>query len=219
MAANLKLASARDGNRVELAEAIEGVAKAERAVETASAAEAKAEERIDQAYERLRAARAAAANVEEREVAALVATFSGAAPMEVISLAQAQAAVVEAERALTLANKALGQVRLAAEEPARDVRKAQERVERAIGAVVSGTIPGLLEAAHKAEKTIIDLRLQIRFLISVSHGPDKEPLEAFLRRPWLIHELGDEWKRHEATLPWRKAREALMRDAGAPLPD
>jgi hypothetical protein len=218
MAANLKLASARDGNRAELAAAIEGVARAEAVVVAASAAEAKAEERIEQAYEKLHAAQADAASVEERQVAALVDEFSGAEPRDVMSLAQAQAAVVEAENALALANEYFGHVRLAAEEPARDLRKAQERVDRAIGAVAGGEVGRILDDAYRAERAIVDLRVIIKYLITIVAGPEKEQLYGFLKRPWLIHELGDAWERHEAIAPWRKAMEALQNDPDFPLP-
>ena len=95
---------------------------------------------------------------------------------------------------------------------------ARRRVTAAANSVMGAEVGKLLDDAYRAEREILNKRVVIRSLQTVVVGADKEALEAFLKRPWLIHELGDEWKTHAAIAPWRKAREALMRDPDALLP-
>jgi hypothetical protein len=95
---------------------------------------------------------------------------------------------------------------------------ARRRVTAGADVVIGAEVGKLLDAAYAAEREIVNKRVVIRYLQTVVVGADKEALDAFLKRPWLIHEFGDAWKRHEATAAWRKAREALTQDPDALLP-
>ena len=84
----------------------------------------------------------------------------------------------------------------------------------------------LLAAARSTQDELVRRRVVLRHVLhSCTQRNDPETAEA---RSFLLSDsalpstlggpLFQDWDRHPAAEPWRRAREALMRDADAPLP-
>jgi hypothetical protein len=103
----------------------------------------------------------------------------------------------------------------------RAVEIAERKIEIAARMVISSSfdIGQLISDAEEAAAAIVDRRTKLMHIRTfLEDGESRKAIDAFLGRPWLIHELNGAWQNHPAIARYRDAHAALTRDAAAPLP-
>jgi chromosome segregation ATPase len=216
----------RSPERETLAQAIEREREAVRRLAETKAAE---ERRFDAFRSASRAAEAAEKAVEEArssEHARVVAEFTGDAAAPVAGLADAERAAERARAEAARLRDARAALEAAHREALNEFEHAQSAVRRAVEAVMRAEIDvgRLLGDARRAQADLIAQRIVIRWLERNGFValPMKEAVARFmididLPAGFGVTEMKD-WSRHEAAGPFIAAREALLRDADAPLP-
>jgi hypothetical protein len=210
-----------DQRRRTLATAIEEHARAEAAAGAGRAALARARKMIDRAD---RAVEAAAVGVtkakDENAKAAQKAATSGSAVADSGAMRQARASEQDAIDEAEAARAAAATIEAGIPELDAASAKAADGVTVAVNAVLAVPVPGLLARAIELQTKLGELRAVLRHLKNGLDPIDKKLVEEFFEAspfphefPHLFH-LGD----HPAIAAWRKAAEALARDAGVPLP-
>jgi chromosome segregation ATPase len=192
--------------REELAAAIEARDEAAAEVETARAAVERISDQLYDAQRRLEEARAQASEKVSERVAALVA--GGA----VAVAARDRFAERDAEDAVTACRAAKDLCKAAVAEAERSLMLKQLRVDSACKPVLAADIARVLAAAEGLKRKFDETRATLTFL--AGSLPPGAPLRLRVDDALECAPARD----LEPPAEWRKAREALMRDARAPLP-
>ena len=236
---NLKLAEAPSVERTTLAEAIERSTDAERIAIAAREAVTRASEMVKAATAQLDDATADVATARERQATNMAAAAkSGAASSPDKSMREARAQEIDASDELDAARAALAACEAALIEPEKTHTNAQQYVESCADAVMATGVAALLVEAEAIQRELGVKRAVLQFLrkdciepycpaseiinwdeVNAGGVPRSKKNEApavskFLDAP--VFSFYD--TTHPAIEPWRAARDALMRDASAPLP-
>jgi hypothetical protein len=211
--------------RAALAEAIDAATKTGREVDDAKASARRAADLVAAADRKLKeAASAAAAARDQRASNIEEAARTGERPASV-STREARSAEADAAEDLTIAKAALAKIVGSVPELERAHQKAQEQVSKLADDVIRAcSISSLLNEARALQSQLCSHRLVLRYLDH--EGLVRSSEHAEVHRFLFDRDLPGQWGQVEyrmwdedaASHPWRQAREALTRDAGAPVP-
>jgi hypothetical protein len=149
-------------------------------------------------------------------------------------LREARAAELEAQDQLEVAEAALAEVEESVGGPEHESAEVRARLAKYADGVVLTRAEPLLEETKALHDKLIANRIVLRYMLhelkphgahlQASTDEAAKAIHDFLRNEAeLPGSYGSvqwtEWDRHPAANPWRAAREALMKDAEAPLPE
>jgi hypothetical protein len=205
----LRMKPAADPDRAELAAAIARRSEADGKLVAARAACAKVEAAIADAETRILAAQAAKGRAIDRHAVQLLRDG-------VVGVMERPPAEDAAEMELQAAKQALSAGLGIVADYEDDLRRAQRKVEAAVAAVMAGSVIPALEAVEAAGRELEARRAILTHLRSFA-GPE---LYFRLEQALPSQPPGSrvDYVSHPAVGPWRAWREALLRDADAPLP-
>jgi hypothetical protein len=238
---------ARSAERQALAVAIEAAAEAERSLDAARRAAARAEDFVEKAGIRLAATREASAEQRRLHVQGLAeAARTGAPAASSDPVREASRAVAEAEAEFEMAESAAVELRSQRAPREAALLQAKNRLVNAVDNVIRAEAERLIAECKAAEAELLRRRAMLYFLRR-PHVQAGEALHGAVPSPFVgehdFQLLGERdrafeamkdaiddvlhrpifageanWNRHEAVRPWIQARQALFSDADAPLP-
>jgi hypothetical protein len=206
-----------------LAEAIEAATKTGKAVDDAKAAARRGADLVAVADRKLKHAAGAAAAAREQRIRDVEeAAQTGGTPAPVAT-SEARTAETDAAEDLGIAKTALAKIVAEVPELERLHLKAQEQVSKLADDVIRAcSISSLLNEARTLQAELCEHRLVLRYLEheGLVRNSEQTDVKHFL----VGRDLPGSWGQVEyklwsesAELPWRAWRQALMRDASAPL--
>ena len=216
-----------DGPRAELADAISTLADATKAADAARRAVGIATGNIADAEAALATAGSAVTSARDVHRDRLVlAASSGQAMTPDTDVRDARAHEIAAKDDVEDARAALTALKEAVADAEYVRRRAEKRVETAVVAVFKAApITLLLEQADAIQRDLVGRRLVLRHLVfkdlvAAQHLPAVQRflMDTNLPGGYGSIDYGNDWSKHAATQPWLEARDALQRDATAPLP-
>jgi hypothetical protein len=201
--------------RAELASAIKAVAKLEAEQKTRQGVLDRASALVDKALAWLQKAQEEAATAREGVHARLVAAVTTGAEIAPDNAArEARLAVADAEDAYTHALQTLEAVQWI---PDNSLSEAQARVRTHAAAVMGGAIDSLLSEAATLNTSLAEKRLALQAILrTLDRNADYERINSYLSAPLFPEQLAPD--AHPVTLAWRRAFDALQRDASMELP-
>jgi len=216
----------RSAEREALAQVIADRDAAEAITHRARDAANRAQGLIAEAEAKLADAQAAVEKAREAQARrAVKAAKSGAAPPPDATARNARLAEADAQDSLEAA-RAASEACVAALVPhERDLEYAQRLVAKAADDVIRAECGSrLFRETEALQAQLIAARVALRYLLGNNQIPEPEnkaanTLLGYRQFPSFYGNI--EWAdhdRHQTTVAWKEAREALMRDAGAPLP-
>lgn len=222
--------------RERLAEAQAAIKRSQAKEEQARAVVDRAREQVSRARDNLGRAREAVEAARTEQQRRLVeAAKSGQAITPDTTMRELRAAELEAQDQLDAAVAALATVEASGGDPERETVAQRAQLDKMVGGVLWTQASALLEKAEALQADLIKARVELRYLLHTCKPGEaslREPADELVRavrdflRPTLelpgtygSVSYGVDWDHHPATNPWRKAREALAKDAEAELPE
>jgi hypothetical protein len=209
-----------DPVRAALAAAIVQRDAAQRKVDAAKASVERASALVEAAEGRCAAAVAAlATRRKEGAQRVLEMATTGAAGMPDVSTREASQADLDAAEGLLAAKDALATCVAHLKDPEADLRHAEWHVERALSPVLAAEADRVLAETERLKDELEGARAVLAFLqSSLEPGSPLQRKVMFALPATPPGEREVDLRQHPALAPWRDAREALTRDADAPLP-
>jgi hypothetical protein len=136
-----------------------------------------------------------------------------------VSTREASQADLDAAEGLLAAKDALATCVAHLKDPEIDLRHAEWHVEQALAPVLAGEADRVLAEAERLKGELDGVRAILAFLQSSLEGGSSLQHRVMFALPSPPPGvLAPDYRLHPALAAWRDAREALMRDADAPLP-
>jgi hypothetical protein len=222
--AKTSLKAERSPQRLALAAIIANLARAEADAKAAREAAAKARDRKWELDDRLDALRqqhqAAPISPAEAYIAASRAGHDvGLAELEA-PIASRAAAEADLQREIDALTKTRNILEEAASKLGEVIPATKRKVEESVAEVLRSEIDAapLLAEAEAAQSVVVEKRCALMQLASLlPHGDQKETIDRFLGRQWLLPVGVPGFAHHPAAQAIAASREALMRDADAAL--
>ena len=187
-----------------------------RRLDTARTAAGRVGEALRDARARVEAAKAAAADATDAHAEALL---GGQIALADRPMRRVRAGERDAEADIAAARGAPAKVEASIGEYEAELRRAERRVENAIAEIMASAIDGVIAKAETSRRELDDEHAVLSFLAHSSPPGNEAAYRASVALPSTPP--GAPWpdyQRRPALAPWRAAREALLRDADAPLP-
>jgi hypothetical protein len=214
-------AAAIDPNRAALAEAIGERDEAERKAEAAKSAVERASALLEAAEARCEETQAAlVGRRSEGAQRVLEAATTGAPGMPDVSMREARVADLDAADALEAAKSALASCMATLKNAEGDLRHEQWRVETAVAPVLAASADRVVAEAARLKDELDGVRAILAFLQrSLEAGSPLQHRVMMALPPSPPGVFAPDYRSHPALAAWRDAREALLRDAAAPMPN
>jgi hypothetical protein len=209
-----------DPTRQALASAISEHGERARQAQAARESVARANDLVEQAQAKHEMAKASlSASRNDLVARALAVASSGAAAGPPISARQARQELADADDALEAAQAALTACRASLGDCEGEVRRAKDRVEAATAPILAGEVDRLLAEATELAVALEAKQAALDFLnLNIPSGSPARQQIALTRPPLPPGVRPPDRSQHPVSAAWREAREALCKDAGAPLP-
>jgi hypothetical protein len=98
------------------------------------------------------------------------------------------------------------------------LQESREAMERLVDRILTAALPDLLNEAERLREELAGKRHVLRYLSRFAPQQMAQSCRTFLDRNQFPFESANEINSHAAVAPWLATREALKRDADAPLP-